>query len=186
MGSTSNSNTKEERIKIQELGNKIGNLNNYARPNLGKCFRCGQQGHLFSGWPQRRAVTFMHEEYQDLFSVDGIEVKLMLIILSPMMRMKYHVYSNAFYSWLLHIEYRIWMCKIDMKCWRHFWFLTIAMWILQHFKYGAYHNYALTLCIVPFMSLSLDNNMSKSCKFFYLLTFMWCSFFIVFSSIPVK
>lgn len=33
----------------------------YTRPTLGKCFRCGQVGHLFNECPQRKTLNFVED-----------------------------------------------------------------------------------------------------------------------------
>lgn len=56
----------QQGIKIQEAPIKEGGTNNtYQRPNLGKCLRGGQQGHLSNECPQRRAITIVDEDEQD-------------------------------------------------------------------------------------------------------------------------
>lgn len=41
------------------------NTNPYNHPTLGKCFRCGQQGHLSNECPQRRTLIIQEEENSD-------------------------------------------------------------------------------------------------------------------------
>ena len=59
MGNSSNASKEEvnskfnQGSKIQEQAGKKLSVNNYQRPTLGKCFRCGQQGHLSNEFPTK-------------------------------------------------------------------------------------------------------------------------------------
>ena len=50
------SNTQGQHQQQQRIDNDP-----YAHPNLGKCFRCNQPGHLSNNCPNRRSVNFVEE-----------------------------------------------------------------------------------------------------------------------------
>ena len=55
-----------------EIANKGKSQNNYTRPLLGKCFRCGESGHLSNSCPQRKTIALAEEE-GNLLGEDELE-----------------------------------------------------------------------------------------------------------------
>ncbi|TYK30863.1 transposon Ty3-I Gag-Pol polyprotein isoform X1 [Cucumis melo var. makuwa] len=59
---------KGKAIDIQETNKKKESLvrgktqNNYTRPSLGKCFRCGEPGHLSNNCSQRKTIALAEDE----------------------------------------------------------------------------------------------------------------------------
>ena len=66
--SAAQSTKDQEKDKASELNGKKVNAvpkkqaeNVYQRPNLSKCFCCGQSGHLFNACPKRKTVAILEE-----------------------------------------------------------------------------------------------------------------------------
>ncbi|KAA0063032.1 zf-CCHC domain-containing protein [Cucumis melo var. makuwa] len=59
---------KGKAIDIQETNKKKKSVvrgktqNNYTRPSLGKCFRCGEPDHLSNNCPQRKTIALAEDE----------------------------------------------------------------------------------------------------------------------------
>lgn len=60
--------------KKKEVVNKGKAQNNFTRPSLGKCFRCGQSGHLPNTCPQQKTIALTNEE-DDLIIEDSKELE---------------------------------------------------------------------------------------------------------------
>ncbi|KAA0038343.1 uncharacterized protein E5676_scaffold506G001180 [Cucumis melo var. makuwa] len=70
--STTSQTTKKDENLPKVPATKPGEINTrkkidnvYNRPTLGKCFRCGQQGHLSNECPQRRTLTIEEGQEED-------------------------------------------------------------------------------------------------------------------------
>ena len=63
-GQGRNTNVAPNRVVTQAQNQHPNRANNdpYARPNLGKCFKCNQTSHLLNNCPNRRSVNLVEEE----------------------------------------------------------------------------------------------------------------------------